>query len=389
MSDDLPSQLRVKFSQMYGDTGNPVEMFFCPGRVNLIGDHIDYNGGNVFPMALERGIFAAARRRTDRLVHLHSLQRSEVCEFDLSNPIVFNEKDGWGNYPKGVAKILLEEGHGLPGVEILFSSNLPMAAGVSSSAALEVLTGYILLAEGAEHSIDRVALALAAQRAEREFVGVNCGIMDQFSVAMSKKDHAVFLNCATLEHRYVPINLAQHVICVINTNKPRELAGSKYNERRGQCESALELLKKSRKLNNLCEADIELVETQIADPLLKRRARHVVNEQQYVLEAVKALGANRLDDFGALLVKSHRSLQHDYEVSCPELDCLVDLSISHPGCLGARMTGAGFGGCAVALVERSQISDFEAKVAAGYAERTGRTADFICSGGASGVCQQS
>lgn len=379
------TDLKRQFVEVYGPGAEP-RLYFCPGRVNLIGEHIDYNGGMVFPTAIARGISCAVRRRSDRMVVLRSLQKPSVVTIDLSVVPTFVPADDWANYPKGVIKLLLEQGVPVVGADILFDSDLPMGSGVSSSAAMEVLTGYVFLHESLGEDIDRVKLALLCQRAEREFIGVQCGIMDQFSVALAQRGKAILLDCATLNHRYVPFHSTTHSLVVMNTNKPRELAGSKYNERRGECERALTILRQGRELENLCEAtETEVTARLSGDDLLLRRARHVVTENQRVHRAVDALEKNDWATFGRLMTESHMSLRFDYEVTGKELDTIVDRALIQPGCLGARMTGAGFGGCAIALVADDRLAAFQAAVGEDYTEFTGLKADFILSKSEDGV----
>lgn len=365
--------------------GVPPTLYTCPGRVNLIGEHLDYNGGAVLPLAIERGIALAARIRPDKRVILHSLQRPERIELDLTHELTFVPAHGWGNYPKGVMKILRSEKIPLPGLELLFDADLPIGAGLSSSAALEVLTGYALL-DLTGVPIDRIRLALLAQRAEQEFIGVRCGIMDQFVVATAQAGRALLLECATLAHRHVPFNPTGYALVIMNTNRPRALSESRYNERREECEEARTILHQIRPLKHLVEATTEEAERALAaTPRLLRRVRHVVTEHVRVHQAVAALEQNDWPVLGHLLSASHRSLRDDFEVTGPELDTIVAAAEAHPECLGARMTGAGFGGCALALVERDRLGHFCAHVGRNYHDAVGLSAEFIISPAVAGV----
>lgn len=378
-------QLKELFEKNYGTGAEPIHCFFAPGRVNLIGEHIDYNGGLVFPAALSVGIWGALRFRSDSRVCLKSLNADPAVSMEIADTQSFVAEDGWANYPKGVFGRLFSEGVVTRGCEMLFSGNLPDGAGLSSSAALLVLCAFMLRSAAGETAIDRADLARFCQRVENEFIGVNCGIMDQFSIALGKKDKAIMLDCETLRYEYVPFLLEHHELVIINSNKKRELAESKYNQRRSECETALAILRKGRALKNLCEARLEELNEAIADEMLRRRARHVLTENERVRKARFYLEQDDLIGFGRLMCESHLSLQHDYEVTGRELDCLVELAMRAPGCIGARMTGAGFGGCAIALVERSWLSQFIAQVGEGYRQQIGLNADFYVAAISDGV----
>ena len=379
------TQMKSLFFEYYGPGGGPVQCYFAPGRVNLIGEHIDYNGGYVFPAALSLGVYAVVRFRQDNVVNLKSTNAGGAVSVDLSGPIVYQEEDGWGNYPKGVLKYLQAEGHRLKGCDILFHGTLPDGAGLSSSAAILVLTAYLLLYAGGEMAIDRPWLARFCQRIENEFIHVNCGIMDQFSVAMGRREYAILLDCETLEYKYIPFALKNHSLIIMNTNKKRELTESRYNERRSECEQALDLLRRHRPLKNLCQATLSEVEELLPDGALRKRARHVVSENSRVSKAIDCLQAGDIVNFGELITASHNSLMNDYEVSGPELDAIVAQALAYPGCIGARMTGAGFGGCAIALVESESVEDFTVAVAKGYQSVTGRQPQFYEAGIGDGV----
>lgn len=379
--------LQANFLHAYGKSIEAIQCFFAPGRVNLIGEHTDYNGGYVFPTALSLGIYGALRLRSDHLIQLQSTNASPPVVVDLNNPISYQKQDGWANYPKGVIKYLQDQGITLRGCDILFSGNLPDGAGLSSSAALLVLTTFMLKIANGESNIDRKALALFCQKVENEFIKVNCGIMDQFSVANGLQDHALLLDCATLEYQLIPFVLKKHSLVIMNTNKRRGLTDSKYNQRRSECEQARDLIGQYRPIANLCEASLEEVETYLPEGVLKRRARHVVSENLRTLEAVNRLKAGDLLAFGRLVTTSGQSLRDDYEVTGPELDSLVAHALQTPGCIGARMTGGGFGGCAIALVANQQLTAFQTAVAEGYQRDIGLRADFYVATIADGVKQ--
>ena len=380
-----PAHLADAFSARYGYA--PARFFFCPGRVNLIGEHIDYNGGHVFPAALTIGILAAVGPRADGLVRLASLQAGPDAEFVLGLPMPKDAALGWANYPRGVFAQMLERGQPVIGMDIVYEADLPDGAGLSSSAAIEVLTGYIAqrLAGAADADVDRAALALACQRVENTYIGVNSGIMDQFAVANGQAAKAIYLNCQTLEARQVPLELGKYALVVMNTNKERQLAESKYNERRAECDAALAILNRQHQYPDLCSAQMEAVDALITDEVLHRRARHVVSEEARVRQAVEVLQAGDLAALGRLLNQSHQSLRDDYEVTGLELDALAAAAQAQPACLGARMTGAGFGGCALAVVEKTALAAFEAAVAARYKADTGREATFYPSEAGAGV----
>lgn len=369
-------ELNEMFMTAYGYEDKNLLCFFSPGRVNLIGEHIDYNGGMVFPAAISIGVYGMMSLKTNNIVRLRSLNANGEITIPLSTCIVNDPLDDWGNYPKGVIKYLLQKGFKLKGCDILFFSDLPNASGLSSSAALEVLTGYMMMQGSGNNEIDRVKLALLCQKVENHFMKVNCGIMDQFSVAMGKKDNAILLNCETLAYNYIPFRLQDYSLVIINSNKSRGLADSKYNERRVECERALEVINKEKHYENLCQVEPQDIENLVLDEMIKKRARHVVSENVRVKKAVHALKNGNLKEFGGLMTQSHRSLQYDYEVTGLELDTIVEEALKVDGCIGARMTGAGFGGCAIALVQNSSISEFKTKVSSNYTKITGLVPDF-------------
>ena len=357
---------------------------FCPGRINLIGEHLDYNGGLVLPAALDMGIRLRVSPRTDGRFGFVSEQIPGSALLLEADELEHDPSHGWANYPKGVLQALLWEGRRRPGLDLFFGSDLPIGSGLSSSAAMEVATGFAALRMAGEAEPDRVALARLCQRVENEYIGVNCGIMDQFAVAMGRSGHAVLLDCGDLSHRYVPARLEPYRLVVMDTRKPRSLIVSAYNERRAECEAANALLEQCFGPTPLAHRTPEQLEI-ISDPKLLRRARHVVAEQRRVLEAAEALEKGNLERFGSLLDASHESLRTDYEVTGEELDCLVGAARRQPGCLGARMTGAGFGGCAIALVHGDAAAEFSVAVGREYARRVGREAAFYRCGIGPGV----
>lgn len=375
MIKELKNIFEEKFGSLEG-----IREFFAPGRVNLIGEHTDYNGGNVFPCALDFGTYAVARRREDKKVRLYSVNFEEigVIEFDLEK--LSNEREhDWANYPKGVLDVFKKAGHSIEnGFEVVYGGNIPNGAGLSSSASIEVLTAVILknLFALENTMIDAVKMS---QKAENEFIGVNCGIMDQFAIGMGKADHAILLDCNTLEYSYSPLVLKDEVVVIANTNKRRGLADSKYNERRGECERALEKLQTKLQVKSLGELGIEEFEANkeiIGSETEIRRAKHAVYENQRTLKAVDALKKGEVELFGRLMNESHESLRDDYEVTGVELDTLVEAAWKHEGTVGSRMTGAGFGGCTVSIVKKDMVEDFIKTVGLEYTEKTGLVADF-------------
>lgn len=375
----MKQQMLNYFGEVFGDTDG-VEVFFAPGRVNLIGEHTDYNGGHVFPCALTIGTYGAVRKRTDRKLRFYSvnIDKRGVVESSLDD-LVPSEEAGWTNYPKGV--IWAFDGLGMKldcGMDLVIYGNIPSGSGLSSSASLEVLVGAILR-DLYGFDVKNQMLAKFGQYSEQHYNGVNCGIMDQFAIAMGRKNQAIFLNTDTLEYEYAPLELGDAKIVIANTNKRRGLTDSKYNERRGECEAAVAKLMTVTDISHLCELDEEQFEKYkyvIDDPVLLRRARHAVSENQRTLRAVAALKEGRLDDFGKLMNESHVSLRDDYEVTGVELDTLVEAAWKADGVIGSRMTGAGFGGCTVSIVKSEAVDSFIEKVGKEYNEKTGLTADF-------------
>jgi galactokinase len=376
-------ELKQQFTEMYGNSEDYIQAFLAPGRVNLIGEHTDYNGGYVFPAALTFGTTLLIRPRQDRLVGFASTNFKLNKQVSLDN-LAYDKAHDWINYPKGVIVHLAKHGFDLTrGYDLLFHGEIPNGAGLSSSASIEVVTAYGLLAsEG--YPTDTVKIALLAQQTENEFVGVNCGIMDQFAVANGKKDHAILLMCDTLEYEHVPFQSSSYKLVIGNTNKRRGLVDSAYNERRTQCEQAVKDLQAQfpniTLLGQISLEQFNAYKHLIVDETVRRRAQHVVEEIDRVLQSIQVLKANDLESFGKLMIGSHNSLRDLYEVTCLELDTMVEEALKVSGVLGSRMTGAGFGGCTVSLVHEDSVRAFQYQVGKVYTEQTGLTADFyVCS----------
>jgi len=375
----MKQELLKDFEEIFGKEGE-YKVYFAPGRVNLIGEHTDYNGGHVFPCALTIGTYAVARIRNDKKLRFYSLNFKELGIIESTvEKLEKKKEDDWANYPKGVIWALQSKGYTIDrGMDILYYGNIPNSSGLSSSASIEVLTGFILM-DLFGIDISLTELALISQYAENKFIGVNCGIMDQFAIAMGKKDNAIFLDTADLSYEYAPLNLGDAKIVIMNTNKKRGLGESKYNERRSECEAALADLKKVLPINtlgDLTEEEFELHKDAICNEVNAKRAKHAVYENQRTIKAVQALRDNNIELFGKLMNESHESLQKDYEVTGIELDTIVDAAWKQDGVIGARMTGAGFGGCAVSIVKEAAIDAFIKNVGTEYKEKTGYDASF-------------
>ena len=373
-------KLTEHFKEIFKQDDN-IESFFSPGRVNLIGEHTDYNGGFVFPCALDFGTYAIVRQREDKNFRMYSENFEDlgIIEFNLDN-LVYDKKDDWANYPKGVIKTFLDKGFKVPnGFDVLFFGNIPNGAGLSSSASIEVLTAVILKSLF-NLDIDMVEMVKYCQIAENKFIGVNSGIMDQFAVGMGKKDNAILLDCNTLNFTYVPVKLKDMSIVIANTNKKRGLADSKYNERRSSCEEAVAVLNKNgvniKYLGELTVEEFNKVKHFIKDKEQLKRATHAVTENERAKVAVEFLKKDDIKTFGELMNKSHISLRDDYEVTGLELDSLVEAAWEEVGTVGARMTGAGFGGCTVSIVKNSEVDNFIKNVGKKYKEKTGLEASF-------------
>lgn len=372
------NELKQEFSKIFDST--PERVFFSPGRINLIGEHTDYNGGHVFPCAISLGTYGVYSARQDTTVRMYSANIPDkgIVTFDI-NKLDYDKSFGWTNYPKGMIKELVDNGYKIDhGFDLFVHGNLPDGAGLSSSASIELLMGEILK-DAFDLDIDQIDLVKAGQKDENNYIGVNSGIMDQFAVGMGKKDQAILLDTNTMDYSYAPVKLGNNVIVIMNTNKRRELQDSKYNERRTECEEALSRLQKGldiKSLGDLDEHQFDEAAYLINDETLIKRARHAVFENQRAIRATKALANDELETFGHLVTASHVSLHFDYEVTGKELDTLAETSWKQPGVLGARMTGAGFGGCAIAIVNKDKVDDFKKNVGQTYHDTIGYDADF-------------
>lgn len=368
-----------KFEELYGDAQD-VNVYFAPGRVNLIGEHTDYNGGHVFPCALTIGTYAAVRKRADRKLNFYSMNFDSMGVIESSlDDLTPSDAAGWTNYPKGVMWAFAGRGMEMDcGLDIVLNGNIPNGSGLSSSASLEVVTGYFLK-DLYGFDVTNVDLAKIGQYSENNFNGMNCGIMDQFASAMGKKDHAIFLDTADLSYEYAPLVLDGAKIVVTNSNVKHSLVNSAYNERRSESEKALKELQTVvdiKGLGDLTEEQFEANKSAIKDEVRVKRAKHAVYENQRTIRAVAALKENDLKLFGELMNASHVSLRDDYEVSCEEIDVLVEEAWKIDGVIGSRITGGGFGGCTVSIVRDEAVDSFKEKVGAAYQERVGKTADF-------------
>ncbi|HKM04960.1 MAG TPA: galactokinase [Lachnospiraceae bacterium] len=368
-----------KFNEIFGN-GEGTKVYFAPGRVNMIGEHTDYNGGHVFPSALTIGTYGVARRRDDHLLRFYSMNFEELGVIESSIVGLKPEKEAdWTNYPKGVMWAFEKKGFSIPcGMDLLLNGTIPNGSGLSSSASVEVLTGFILR-DMFGFDVTNQDLALIGQFSENKFNGVNCGIMDQFAIAMGKKDHAIFLDTADLSYEYAPLKLKDARIVIACSNKKRGLGDSKYNERREECETALAEIQEVigiDSLGNLTKEQFEQYKTAIKDETRVKRAKHAVYENQRTIEAVEALKNGNITLFGQLMNESHRSLRDDYEVTGVELDTLVEEAWKLDGVIGSRMTGAGFGGCTVSIVKESSIDLFIEQVGKEYKDKIGYGADF-------------
>jgi len=372
------SQLSDKFRAVFNESD--YRTFFAPGRINLIGEHTDYNGGHVFPASITKGTFALARKRDDQKIRMYSMNFEQVgvIEFELNN-LEYDKQHDWANYPKGMLRYLCEKGYDIQtGVDVLYYGNIPNGAGLSSSASIELVSG-VLFEKLFNLTIDRVELVKIGQLVENKFIGVNSGIMDQFAIGMGKENSGILLNCDTLAYEYAPLDLDEHFILIMNTNKRRELADSKYNERRSECEQALKQLQQKldiKALGNMSTTQFEQHKHLITNEILQKRAKHAVYENERTLQALVALKSGNLAEFGRLLNASHTSLRDDYEVTGIELDTLVEAAWAQEGVLGARMTGAGFGGCAIAFVEKNKAPKIIKAIEEIYEKTIGYKASF-------------
>jgi len=369
-----------KFEELFGDLDG-VKAYFAPGRVNLIGEHTDYNGGHVFPCALTIGTYAVARKRSDRLIHFYSLNQEAFGLVETSlDDLTPSESEGWTAYPKGVVWAFEGRGYKLDsGFDMVITGDIPAGSGLSSSASLEVLTGFILRDLYGFDDVTNVNLAQIGQYSENNYNGMNCGIMDQFASAMGKENNAIFLDCNTLEYEYAPIVLKDAKVVVTNSKVKHSLVDSAYNDRRNSCEKAVEELKSVIDINTLGELSIEEYEkykTAIKDDIRVLRAKHAVYENQRTIQAVQALRNNDLETFGKLMNESHISLRDDYETSCPEVDVLAEAAWKIEGVIGSRITGGGFGGCTVSLVKNDAIDNFKEVLTKEYLDKVGKEPEF-------------
>lgn len=367
-----------KFTEIFGEQAEAT--FFSPGRINLIGEHTDYNGGHVFPCAISLGTYGAARKREDNKLRFYSANFEDLGIIETSlDDLKYDKKDNWVNYAKGMIYFLKETGHDVDkGMDIFIEGNIPNGSGLSSSASLEMLIG-VIAQELFNLDIDRVDLVKLGMETENKFIGVNSGIMDQFAVGMGKQNQAILLDTNTLEYSYAPVDMGNNVIVIMNTNKRRELADSKYNERRSECETAVGELQAKLDIKTLGELDAQTFDEYsylIEDENRLKRARHAVWENQRTMQAQTALEEGDLEKFGRLVNASHVSLEHDYEVTGIELDTLAHTAWKQDGILGARMTGAGFGGCGIAIVDKDKVEAFKENVGKVYTEKIGYAPAF-------------
>lgn len=372
--------LKKQFAEIFGD-GDGIRTFFAPGRVNLIGEHTDYNGGHVLPCALSFGTYLLARKREEGKLRFYSLNFSDMGIVEWkTDGLKYRKEAGWTNYPAGVAWALQGRGFRIQGgLDVLVWGDIPAGAGLSSSASLEVVTGLALKEMFGFLELTMTDLALIGQYAENNFNGMNCGIMDQFAVAMGRKNRAIFLDTSTLDYQYVNVELEHARIVITNSMVKHSLVDSGYNARRRESETALHDLQQAadiRSLGELTEEEFEKLKGAVADPVCRKRARHAVYENRRTIRAVEALNAGRIEEFGKLMNESHISLRDDYEVSCEEVDALVECAWELPGVIGSRITGGGFGGCTVSIVENDAVEQFRETVIRKYREKTGLTAEI-------------
>lgn len=376
----MKKKLFDMFAELFGDSEG-ARFYFSPGRVNLIGEHTDYNGGHVFPCALTLGTYGAARKREDNKIHLYSMNLDSFGVVEASLDDLTNKKEyNWANYPLGIVWAFKEKGHTITsGFDMVIWGNIPNGSGLSSSASLEVLTGVILTDLFEIKDLSMTDLALIGQYSENNFNGCNCGIMDQFAVAMGKKDHAIFLDTSDLSYEYAPCVLDGAKIVITNSKVKHSLVDSAYNDRRSECAAALKALQSEldiQALGDLTPEEFEAHKSLIKDEIQLQRAKHAVYENQRTIDAVTALKAGDIERFGKLMNQSHISLRDDYDVSCEEIDILVDLAWKIPGVLGSRITGGGFGGCTVSIVKNESIDTFIETIGKTYLEKVGHEAEF-------------
>ena len=376
----MKKKLFDMFAELFGDSEG-ARFYFSPGRVNLIGEHTDYNGGHVFPCALTLGTYGAARKREDNKIHLYSMNLDSFGVVEASLDDLTNKKEyNWANYPLGIVWAFKEKGHTITsGFDMVIWGNIPNGSGLSSSASLEVLTGVILTDLFEIKDLSMTDLALIGQYSENNFNGCNCGIMDQFAVAMGKKDHAIFLDTSDLSYEYAPCVLDGAKIVITNSKVKHSLVDSAYNDRRNECAAALKALQSEldiQALGDLTPEEFEAHKSLIKDEIQLQRAKHAVYENQRTIDAVTALKAGDIESFGKLMNQSHISLRDDYDVSCEEIDILVDLAWKIPGVLGSRITGGGFGGCTVSIVKNESVDTFIETIGKTYLEKVGHDAEF-------------
>ena len=376
----MKKKLFDMFAELFGNSEG-ARFYFSPGRVNLIGEHTDYNGGHVFPCALTLGTYGAARKREDNKIHFYSMNLDSFGIVEASLDDLTNKKEyNWANYPLGVVWAFKEKGHTITsGFDMVIWGNIPNGSGLSSSASLEVLTGVILTDLFEIKDLSMTDLALIGQYSENNFNGCNCGIMDQFAVAMGKKDHAIFLDTSDLSYEYAPCVLDGAKIVITNSKVKHSLVDSAYNDRRNECAAALKALQSEldiQALGDLTPEEFEAHKSLIKDEIQLQRAKHAVYENQRTIDAVTALKAGDIESFGKLMNQSHISLRDDYDVSCEEIDILVDLAWKIPGVLGSRITGGGFGGCTVSIVKDESIDTFIDTIGKTYLEKVGHEAEF-------------
>jgi galactokinase len=372
----LVDRLKEKFVKLYGN--GDIYTFFSPSRINLIGEHIDYNGGRVLPAAINIGTYGLVRKRNDNLINLSSENIDLKVTVNLQD-LKYDREHGWGNYPKGVLYFMKDAGYNIGGMDILVKGDIPNGAGLSSSASLELLIAVMLNNLFNNGKIPMLTLVKLCQKAENLFIGVRCGIMDQFAIGMGKKDKAILLDTNTLEHEYININLGQNTLIVMDTDKRRELSDSKYNERRAECEEGLRILKEFININNLCDLSIDeydSLKSYICNDDIRKRVKHVVYENNRVNLTSTALRNGDIESVGKFLIESHNSLRDLYEVTGIELDSIVNAANSFDFCLGARMMGAGFGGCAIAIVNKTKVQEFMNHVELIYKKETGNQCKF-------------
>ena len=389
----MKKKLFDMFAELFGDSEG-ARFYFSPGRVNLIGEHTDYNGGHVFPCALTLGTYGAARKREDNKIHFYSMNLDSFGIVEASLDDLTNKKEyNWANYPLGIVWAFKEKGHTITsGFDMVIWGNIPNGSGLSSSASLEVLTGVILTDLFEIKDLSMTDLALIGQYSENNFNGCNCGIMDQFAVAMGKKDHAIFLDTSDLSYEYAPCVLDGAKIVITNSKVKHSLVDSAYNDRRNECAAALKALQSEldiQALGDLTPEEFEAHKSLIKDEIQLQRAKHAVYENQRTIDAVTALKAGDIESFGKLMNQSHISLRDDYDVSCEEIDILVDLAWKIPGVLGSRITGGGFGGCTVSIVKDESIDTFIETIGKTYLEKVGHEAEFYTvdiGDGASRLC---